>query len=272
MSKIFIGFRRKINITLNGWFGPIPRPQKWVFIVGCYNSGTTLIHDLLANHPDIGSMPDEGQYYTDQLLLPKSVGLPRLWAIEPDRFYLNENSNQGINIGKLKRQWGAYFDEPMGPILLEKSPTNAARTRWLQRHFENAHFIGIIRNGYAVAEGIRRKADHSLDIGARQWTRSNEIMLDDFEMLEKKILIRYEELTESTHETLQQIFNFLGLNSGDQNIENMTGKNWKIHEQTSPIQNMNQRSLDALNKQDIEVIESVAGQLLKRLGYSFQDS
>ncbi|MBK9319321.1 MAG: sulfotransferase [Bacteroidetes bacterium] len=44
-----------------------PEPEKWVFILGCYNSGTTLLHKLLATHSDIGSMPNEGQFYSSQL-------------------------------------------------------------------------------------------------------------------------------------------------------------------------------------------------------------
>lgn len=255
---------RKIRRLRDGRLGPLPTPNKWVFIVGCYNSGTTLLHDILAAHPSVGSMPDEGQFYTDELLLPRAVGLPRLWALEAGRFCMDEAGGTGVNVVRLKRQWGARFNDPDRPVLLEKSPTNAARTRWLQRHFENAHFIGIVRNGYAVAEGIRRRAGHPLELAATQWARSNEILLRDFEMLQKKKLVRYEELTESAERILKDIVEFLDLSPTGLAID---GRVWHIHGQEAPVANMNPESLQRLSREEREIIESAAGDLLKRLGY-----
>lgn len=257
--------RRKIRFLRDGWLGPLPAPDKWVFIVGCYNSGTTLLHDILATHPSIGSMPDEGQFYTNELLLPKSVGLPRLWAIQADRFRMDENSGQGVNVNRLKRQWGARYNDLSRPVLVEKSPTNAARTRWLQRHFQNAHFIGIVRDGYAVAEGIHRKAGHPLDIAALQWARSNDIMLQDFEHLERKRVVRYEELAESPAEVLEGILEFVGLSSSRVRIGEGV---WSIHERVGRIENMNPQSDEKLGPKELEVIASAAGDLLRRLGYA----
>jgi hypothetical protein len=113
----------------------MPKPDRWVFLVGCYNSGTTLLHDLLASNPNVGSLHTEGQFLTDQLVLPKAVGLARLWASQPEHFQMDESSDGGVSADKIKRQWGARFDDPNRPVLIEKSPTNAARTRWLQRVF-----------------------------------------------------------------------------------------------------------------------------------------
>lgn len=261
MKKI----KQRVETTFTGLLGPLPSPDKWVFIVGCYNSGTTLLHDLLASHPFVGSMPREGQVYTDQLVSPKSIGLPRLWAIDPDRFYLDENSTTNINVTKLKRQWGARFNDPTKPILIEKSPTNAARVRWLQKHFLNSYFIGIVRNGCAVAEGIRRKAGHSLELSARQWMISNEIMLRDFEALSRKIAITYEELTEDTLNTLGRVFNFLELDSS--HSHSAASRRWRIHEQDAPINNMNGRSLSVLTEKEIATIKSVAGPMLSKFDY-----
>jgi len=249
---------------IDGWLGPMPHPQKWVFIVGCYNSGTTLLHDMLAIHPQIGSMDREGQYYTDQLPMPRRHGFPRLWALQPDMFYLKEGDGRHINVARLKRQWGAHFDDCTRRVLLEKSPTNAARTRWLQEHFEDAHFIGIIRNGYAVAEGIHRKEGHPLDVTAVQWALSNEIMLRDFEVLREKQLIRYETLTGFFEEVLREILEFVGLKPIGSNVADRT---WRIHEQVSPIRNMNQRSLEALGDKERKVIDAAAGHMLEYLGY-----
>ena len=267
LYQVIQAIQRRSKFAYQGLFSPIPNPQKWVFVVGCYNSGTTLLHDLLSSHPSIGSMPTEGHWCTNQLTLPIAVNAPgRLWASLPDKFYLDENRGYHINVNKLKRHWGAHFNDPTRPVLLEKTPTNAARTRWLNKHFENAHFIGIIRNGYVVAERIHRKAGHSLEATAAQWTKSNEIMLRDFEALDKKILISYEELTEFPNRVFQDILEFLDLDNLNNNSD-ITNKVWHIREHVSTIQNMNDQSLSVLTDKEKKVIKSVAGSLLIQLGY-----
>ncbi len=255
---------KRVKFAYDARRGPLPAPQKWVFIVGCYNSGTTLLHDLLGSHPQIGTMPSEGQFLTDQLPTPMSLGLPRLWALAPERFSMDEETAGRVDLLRLKKQWGACYNDPRRPVLLEKTPTNAARTRWLQRHFENAHFIGIIRNGYAVVEGIHRKEGHSLEQGSQQWQRSNDIMLRDFEHLTHKLMVRYEDLTDTPDATLRDILAFLGLEGGNFSV---TGRAWSIHEQTSAIQNMNPRSLKSLTEEEYRLIEGIAGDMLHRLGY-----
>jgi hypothetical protein len=260
----FRGARRRIKGAYAGRFGRVPTPDKWVFIVGTYNSGNTLLHRILAAHPDVGVLPTEGQFLTAELATPSSHGLRRLWALKPELFYLDENSNAPIDVLKLKRQWGIHFNDVTKPVLLEKTPTNAARTRWLQNHFERAHFIGIVRNGYAVAEGIRRKEGHPVDVAALVWARSNEIMLRDFEKLEHRILIRYEALTESFDASMDEVWSFLELEPPK---ESLAERIWRVHEQYSPITNMNDRSIAALTEEDRRRIEANAGDLLVRLGY-----
>lgn len=256
--------RKRVKLECVGRFGAMPSPEKWVFIVGCYNSGTTLVHQMLGAHVDCGSMPTEGQYFTTELLVPRTVGLPRLWAIESERFHLTEHSRPQIDVPRMKRQWAAYYNDPHRPVLLEKTPVNAARMRWLQEHFKNAHFVAILRNGYAVAEGIRRKAGHSLDLAARQWARSNEVMLADLPTVRRHLLIRYERLTEAPNEILREMLEFLQL---DPNGVSVAGRAWQVHRENSGIRNMNARSFAALSAADRDCIRHEAGYMLDRLGY-----
>jgi hypothetical protein len=246
-------------------FGPLPRPQKWVFLVGCYNSGTTLLHDLLATHPMIGSMPDEGQFFTDQLPIPRELGLRRLWALQPELFWLDENGGRDVDIDRLLRQWGAMFNDSARPVLMEKTPTNAARTRWLQARFAPAYFVGIVRDGRAVAEGIRRKTGHDLESAVRQWTRSNEIMLRDFDQLQHHRIVTYERLTAEPNAVISELLEFLELPRLGEELSN---REWKIHEQRSAVVNMNARSLQALSRPELELIDREAGALLQRFGYT----
>ena len=131
--------------------------KTWVFLVGCYNSGTTLLAELLSQHPDISALSTEGHFITDQFVKDYDIGLPRMWVEREDLFRLTE-ADTGPDAIRIKKEWGMRLDLSK-QVLLEKSPPNTAKVRWLQANFENAHFVAIVRNGYAVAEGITRKAD-----------------------------------------------------------------------------------------------------------------
>lgn len=251
-------------IRYYGFHGPRPEPDKWVFIAGNPNSGTTLLQNLLAMHPDIGSLPKEGQFLNDRIISPRDFGYPRKWALRPDLFYMDETSGSAHDAELIKRQWGARFNNSSRPVLLEKSPTNGYRLMWLQQYFENAHFIILVRNGYAVAEGIRRKTGYSIRTGARQWRMASERMLQDSRMLKKCLTITYEELTDTPTEMLQKVYQFLGIseNSFDPAAKLV------IHERKSSIRNMNEYSFQRLTPEDIRMIRHEAAEILQWYGYS----
>ncbi|QPG06391.1 sulfotransferase [Salinimonas marina] len=247
---------------------PIPKPKKWVFIVGCYNSGTTLLSELMGRHPDMSALPTEGHFITDQFQKDYDLGIPRMWVDREDIFRLNEN-DEGPDVVRIKKEWGMRLDLSK-PVLVEKSPPNAARTRWLQKHFENAHFIGIVRNGYAVAEGISRKGDPKsikdgwpMDKSAWQWARSNEVMLDDAKHLNNFHLLRYEDLASSPQQELDNIASFLGLPA----FPDVASQNFAIHERNDSVKDMNASSIKKLSAEDIETFNRKAAFMLERLGY-----
>lgn len=256
---------REIRIALT----PVPRDKTWVFLVGCYNSGTTLLAELLARHPSISALPTEGHFITDQFVKDYDLGLPRMWVNREDIFCLTEEDD-GPDPVRLKKEWGMRLDLRK-PVLLEKSPPNSARTRWLQKHFENAHFIGIVRNGYAVSEGISRKAvpHHRMDgwpieMSAYQWKRSNEILKRDAEHLRHFLWVKYEDLTGNPEKTLAKIAGFIGV-SDFEGVE-LDGS-WKIHERDEQIRNMNDVSIERLKRSDIDQINKVAGSMIESFGY-----
>jgi hypothetical protein len=259
--------RRRLQLAWDGIFGPLPQPDKWVFIVGCNNSGTTLLKALIASHPSVGSMSGEGQFWTTELVRPLDTGFCRQWALKEDLFYLDETSGAEINVTRLKRQWGAHFDDPTRPLLVDKSTPNSLRTRWLQANFDNAHFVGIVRNGYAVAEGIRRRTGQQLERSARHWARANEILLQDFQYLRKKLLVSYESLVTQPALVCREIAKFLELDSSGFNVAR---SEWNIHNERSPIRDMNAESVARLSAEEKKLVEDCAGNLLRRLGYMKQ--
>mgnify|MGYP001827562104 CR=1 FL=1 len=257
---------REVRIALT----PVPKNKTWVFLVGCYNSGTTLLARLLGHHPSISALPTEGHFITDQFVKDYNIGLPRMWVEREDLFRLTED-DQGPDPLRVKKEWGMRLDLSK-PVLLEKSPPNTAKVRWLQAHFETAHFIGIVRNGYAVAEGITRKADpqHLVDswpieMSAYQWKRSNEILNQDAQHLRHFIWVRYEDLVDDTIVTLRHITDFVGIQPFD-SFE--AGRSWSIHERDEQVRNMNAESIERLSREQIDLVNQVAGDIIESFGYT----
>ncbi len=242
-----------------------PRPEKWVFIVGCYNSGTTLLHNLLATHPEVACMPSEGQFYSTQLPRGADYNLPRLWALKPELFYLDEFTSTPIDAVKLRREWAYFYNHPRKKVLIEKTILNAARTRWLQANFPNAYFVSLFRNGYAVAEGIHRKEGHSFEKAATQWSVSNQILLNDIPHLKNHLQIKYEDLVRDPSGVLNKVTSFLDLNNLK---ESVFVQSFNIHKVNAEIKDMNSASIARLKKNEVEVINGIAKKVLMELDYA----
>jgi hypothetical protein len=228
-----------------------------------------LLAQVLGEHPSISALPTEGHFLTDQFVKDYEVGLPRMWAKREELFRLTENDN-GPDPIRIKKEWAMRLDTSK-PVLLEKSPPNTPRTRWLQKHFDNAYFIALVRNAYAVAEGIARKGDPkhlrggwSVEDGALQWHRSNELLLEDEPYLRHMCWIRYEDLTERTEETLHAVTDFLELRPFS---EFRATKSWRIHERDEPVQNMNALSISRLTPGPIARINAQCAPMLEQFGY-----
>lgn len=256
---------REIRVALT----PVPKDNTWLFIVGCYNSGTTLLSELLGHHPSISALPTEGHFITDQFIKDFDIGLPRMWVEREDLFCLNEN-DEGPDHIRLMKEWAMRLDCSK-PVLLEKSPPNSAKTRWLQKNFPNAHFVGILRDPYAVSEGITRKGNPTIrkegwpiEMSAYQWKRSNEILLDDSKHLKNFMWVKYEDLASDTENTLNKITSFCGIEDF-QHLEK--GKSWSIHERNEQIRNMNPESISRLHQGQIETITKVAADSIEKFGY-----
>ena len=77
---------------------------------------------------------------------PENFGFARVWTERLDKFRMTEE-NQEYDSVRLIHDWKNYIDDVNLSIVLEKSPPNAIRSRWLQGVFKNSYFIGLSRDG-----------------------------------------------------------------------------------------------------------------------------
>lgn len=264
LRKIFLPFQEN-------------RPdKKYVFIVGCYNSGTTLLNHIISSHPEVSSLPTEGAVLTSGLTRPEEFGWPRMWHMCADKVRFDENS-PGPDPVRIKKDWSFWYDKNKD-IYLEKSIANSTKIKWIEKHFNNPHFIWIVRNGYCTAEGIRRRSmninkhelkykntGYPIDMCAKQWLVNNSVIENDSKSVKNLIMIHYEDLMEDLQSTLEKIFEWLPVNNKD--IKTDKFKEFRFHKQTKPIKNMNPESFQRLNEDDIKNINEVAQHYMEYLGY-----
>jgi hypothetical protein len=149
-------------------------PWYWLFLLGCNNSGTTLLVETLQSHPLIRQLPKEGQRLTSAVPNSAPLGIGRVFTQRLDLFRQVETGD-GACVPRLRYDW-AYYSDPRPGIRLEKSPPNTLRSRWIQRYFAPARFLVLVRNPYAVCEGIARRRGHSIEEAAVHWRTVHEIL------------------------------------------------------------------------------------------------
>ncbi len=264
--------RSRLGQACGALWGHDLQPERWIFIVGCYNSGTTLLKDLLGEHPAIGVLAGEGVKFSDALPRPEDAGWQRMWCECLSQVRLDPRDASRAR--RIKRQWSMLY--PPSPNLLEKSIANAVQLPFLEAHFAPAYFIYIVRNGYAVAEGIRRKTDpgkrgnpvyrdkYPIGLCARQWAESARIVEEDRVKVERFLSLRYEDFAAEPGEQIRRITDFIGI---DPLEDGLLAQRWTVHGVESSIRNMNEQSLAHLSAEDIEAIHSEAGEWLDQWGY-----
>ena len=242
-----------------------------LFITGVTNSGTGLLRGLVGQHPDTSVLGKEGHHYTRMLPRDRGPRTKRLFALNPDKFCWGVNKLNDAAKAKLRRKFYKRWDENKD-VLVEKSPHNMLRMSLMANVFNPARFVVIVRNGYAVAEGLRRRKGHKLAICARQWAEAHRLMFKEFEKVDA-ILVRYEDLVVSPRETLNEVFAFAALAPFE--IDTKTPiKRQNLHGVPYSMESgvdFNAESLLRLSDKDKRVIENEAGDMLKKLGYKEGD-
>ncbi len=274
-QRLYARFRKnKISTALLYYTGEVPRPKKWIFIIGCYNSGTTLLDEILTQHAQIGGLNDEGVMLSNRLPRPEDFGWRRMWVKCENEMAIPAATADTIAI-EIKRHWSHFFTKKK-PLLIEKSISNTPRALFFNDYFKPAYFIHIVRNGYAVSEGIKRKAaimpgnplyglaHYPIELCATQWVRSLEVVEAQKQQLENLLEISYEQLTGNPDETIRTVCDFLGIPPFTHSLRDVS---FTVHQSKEAIRNMNESSFRKLSAEEIISINKVAKLYLEKYKY-----
>lgn len=207
--------------------------KKFIFISGLHRSGTSLLYKILKEQDAISGLSktneleDEGQHVQTVYKPAYEFGGVGKFGFDINA-RLDENSKliNEINRKKLFNEWSRFWDLEKN-ILLEKSPPNIIRTRFLQRMFPNSYFINITRHPIATSIASKKWSKTSLDELISHWIKCHEIFNEDKKMIRNIINIKYEDLINNNEEILAQLSKFLKLNIKPSKIEIRKGINDK---------------------------------------------
>jgi hypothetical protein len=238
---------------LNGLFR---RLKVEAFICGCGHSGTTLIANILAQHPDIYLPLRETEIFLEPEPAKKYKALKR----------------EAASAGKR--------------ILVEKTPRHVRHLDLIRKVIPRARFVMPVRDGRDVADSIRNRAG-SLEEGIDRWISDNSIVAK--ERGKPGVLIyRHEDLVANPEKEVLRICGFLGvaydrrildfhqrqsLWYGKTSIRHTSGvgpehedlRNWQVNQ---PIFNNQGRWRRNLKGEDLAKLTQGTGQaLMQEFGY-----
>ena len=197
--------------------------HQFIFICGLHRSGTSVLHECLREHPlisgfkDTGVHEDEGQHLQSVYPPAKFYGGPGKFAFNQEA-HLTEDSSliNDENRIRLFSDWKRYWDTGK-PFLVEKSPPNLIRTRFLQKMFPDSYFIIILRHPVAVAYATQRIMGGGATIYSvmKHWVIAHKILFRDRDYINKSVIIKYEDFVENPYIILEKLYAWLKLKRHD---------------------------------------------------------
>lgn len=190
--------------------------RKIVFIGGLHRSGTSILHNVISGSDDVsgfvstGVPKNEGQHLQTVYKAAKVFGGPGKFALNKNA-RLDETSSliSKENKQKLWEEWSKYWDTEKA-VLVEKSPPNIIRMRFLQALFPQAYFITIIRHPIAVTIATQKWIPKTpFEQLIRHWITAHKIYQEDSPKIKNQLCISYEYMVLHPTAAIDEIEQFL---------------------------------------------------------------
>ncbi len=199
-----------------------------LFIVGYWNSGTTLLTDVLRKHPDLvlkkGRFLPNLEERTIQKLFDK-IGTPFFDFGDYSDVILNGFTNyrtpqwSAEQSATFRKMFDRHFSVAAEKQLLLKNPWLFFYKEWIDKQFsrDNIKKIVILRNGYSQAVSkdywMRGELPPERQLTARSifWRNAMELYFETWFTDPQCLTLRYENLCTHPEETIRSICSFLAI-------------------------------------------------------------
>ncbi len=118
-------------------------PQQPIILIGAARSGTKLVRDIIASHPEVGKVPYDVNY---------------IWRLGNERLTHDELTPDlltPMNKFHIRRQVEAFGNGKI--CLIEKTVSNCLRVPFVSTIFPEAKYIHLVRNGEDAIESAYRQ-------------------------------------------------------------------------------------------------------------------
>ncbi len=238
------------------------QPKNYLFILSQPYAGSTILHQILSNHPKISPLNTFGTREGFGLKVSrKQLEFNRLW----DKAY-------EIPFEKLKPHWEKQWDLA-AHYLLEKSPPQILRAHHIQSVFRTSYFIALLRDPYALALSYHQRNQVSIKEAASFTMQCFNYHLDNKIGIDHILYIKYEDLTDHWEITKKDLQLFLS-----QMDQLDLPKSLKAHNQTGNIdelKNMNEAKFSSIEQASWDELNHyflLHEELLQTFNYSLRIS
>jgi sulfotransferase family protein len=207
-----------------------------VFVCGLQRSGTTMLYRYLGEHPSISALQgtprpaNEGQHNQSVYPADEYHSKAGRFAFRPEaRFTEASPLVSEANRDRLIEEWSRYWDMS-APLLMEKSPPNLIRMRFLQALFPGSSFVVIMRHPIPTSLATQKWSNTKPHKLIEHWLRAHELMAGDIPHVDRVHVLRYEDLVAGPDAELARCFGFLGLEDhapGRQRAEGLNVDNFQ---------------------------------------------
>jgi hypothetical protein len=195
-----------------------------------------MLYRYLGEHPSISALQgtprpaNEGQHNQSVYPADDYHSKAGRFAFRPEA-RMTEDSPQvtEANRQRLIEEWSRYWDMS-APLLMEKSPPNMIRMRFLQALFPDSSFIVITRHPIPVTLATQKWSNTKPHTLVEHWLAAHELMAEDISHLQRVHVMRYEDLVDDPDRELARAFGFLGLEdhaAGRQRAEGLNVDNFQ---------------------------------------------
>lgn len=245
--------------------------HSFIFLGGMHRSGTSLVHRLLRDHEQVSGFrdtdapEDEGQHLQRVFPTGRDCGGPGRFGWGAGGHLTEVDAARLPEPQQLFEQWALHWDLTR-PVLIEKSPPNIVRTRFLQALFPRSRFLIVVRHPLFSCMATKKWAGRqSLESLLDHWFHCHQVLQQDAPGLRSLRVVKYEWLCADPVKSLAELADFAGLDGALDST--------KVHDRASDVYVREWRAMlesRAGRRSARQLIDRFEGSM-DAFGYSFDD-